>query len=41
MSPSERITRWQGTTRGSGLRAHAVPTARTALGLPTAAATAP
>src|SRR6202035_2221096 len=30
--PSERITRWQGTTSGSGLVAHAVPTARTAFG---------
>src|ERR1700733_11100713 len=28
MPPSERTTRWQGTTRGSGLVAHAVPTAR-------------
>jgi hypothetical protein len=32
--PSERITRWQGTTTGSGFRAQAVPTARTALGCP-------
>src|ERR1022692_4865802 len=38
--PSERTTRWHGTTTGSGLVAQAVPTARTALGLPAAAATA-
>ena len=40
MLPSERTTRWQGTTTGSGLVAQAVPTARTALGLPASAATA-
>src|SRR6266516_858042 len=38
--PSERTTRWQGTTTGNGLVAHAAPTARTAFGLPAAAATA-
>ena len=39
VDPSERTTRWQGITTGSGLWAQAVPTARTARGLPTAAAT--
>ena len=38
--PSERTTRWQGTTTGSGLVLHAVAAARTALGFPAAAATA-
>jgi len=38
--PSLRTTRWQGTTSGSGFVAHAVPAARTAFGLPAAAATA-
>ena len=33
--PSARKTRWHGTTTGSGLVAQAVPTARTASGLPT------
>jgi hypothetical protein len=41
IAPLARTTRWQGTTTGSGLRAHAVPTARTAAGLPAAAATLP
>ena len=36
--PSERTTRWHGSTSGSGLSAHAVPTARTARGLPARAA---
>jgi len=40
MEPSERTTRWQGTTMGSGLVAQAVPTARTAFGLPASWATA-
>ena len=39
VDPSDRTTRWHGITTGSGLRAQAVPTARTAFGLPTAAAT--
>ena len=39
IEPSERITRWQGTTTGSGFVAQAVPAARTAFGLPAAAAT--
>ena len=34
--PSDRTTRWQGTTTGIGLVAQAVPTARTARGLPAA-----
>ena len=38
--PSLRTTRWQGTTTGMGLVAHAVPTARTAFGLPVATAMA-
>lgn len=38
MLPSLRTTRWHGTTTGSGFFAHAVPTARTARGLPAAAA---
>ena len=37
--PSLRITRWHGISTGSGLRAQAVPTARTAAGRPAAAAT--
>lgn len=37
--PSERTTRWHGTTTGSGFFAQAVPTARTARGLPAASAT--
>ena len=37
--PSLRTTRWQGTTSGIGLWAQALPTARTAFGLPAAAAT--
>lgn len=41
MDPSPRTTRWHGITTGSGLCAQAEPTARTARGLPTAAATAP
>ena len=36
--PSLRTTRWQGTRMGTGLVAQAVPTARTAPGLPAAAA---
>ena len=40
MPPSLRTTRWQGSTTGTGLVAHAEPTARTAAGLPTPAATA-
>ncbi len=40
IEPSLRTTRWQGTTTGIGLVAHAVPTARTAFGLPTATAMA-
>lgn len=32
--PSERMTRWQGTARAIGLRAHACATARTARGRP-------
>ena len=40
IEPSLRTTRWQGTTMGRGLVAHAVPTARTAFGLPTATAMA-
>ena len=40
MVPSLRTTRWQGTTTGTGLWAQAEPTARTAAGLPDAAATA-
>ena len=39
--PSARITRWQGTTSGSGLVAHAVPTARAAPGWWMAEATRP
>ena len=39
IAPSLRTTRWHGTTRGRGFRAHAVPTARTARGLPTSSAT--
>ena len=38
MVPSLRTTRWHGTTIGKGFVAHAVPTARVALGLPAAAA---
>jgi hypothetical protein len=37
--PSLRTTRWQGTTSGIGLVAHALPAARTALGFPAASAT--
>jgi hypothetical protein len=40
IEPSLRTTRWQGTTTGMGLVAHAVPTARTAFGLPAASAMA-
>ena len=40
IEPSVRTTRWQGTTTGMGLVAHAVPTARTAFGLPAATAMA-
>ena len=40
IEPSLRTTRWHGTTTGMGLVAHAVPTARTALGLPAATAMA-
>ncbi len=40
MVPSLRTTRWHGTTTGRGLLAHALPTARTAFGLPAAFATA-
>ena len=40
IDPSLRTTRWQGTTIGIGLVAHAVPTARTAFGLPDATAMA-
>ena len=39
MLPSDRTTRWQGTTIGRGLVAHAVPTARAALGRPASSAT--
>ena len=39
MLPSLRTTRWHGTTTGSGLCEHALPTARTAVGLPAIAAT--
>ncbi len=35
---SERIARWQGTIRGKGLRANAVPTARAPLCFPTCSA---
>lgn len=38
MEPSLRTTRWQGTTTGMGLWAQAEPAARTARGLPDAAA---
>src|SRR5258705_13335476 len=38
--PSLRTTRWQGTTTGRGLLAHAPPAARTAFGLPAAFAIA-
>ena len=38
--PSLRTTRWQGTTTGRGLLAHALPAARTAFGWPAAFATA-
>ena len=34
IAPSERTTRWHGTTTGNGLVAQADPTARTARGLP-------
>ncbi len=40
MVPSLRTTRWQGTTRGIGLWAQALPAARTAAGFPAARATA-
>ena len=39
MVPSLRTTRWQGTTSGTGLWRRRVPTARTAPGMPAAAAT--
>ena len=39
MEPSPRMTRWQGMTTGTGLWPHALPTARTAAGLPAAIAT--
>src|SRR5439155_20613905 len=38
--PSLRTTRWQGTTTGRGLLAHALPAARTAFGWPAAFAIA-
>ena len=41
MLPSARTTRWHGTTTGIGLVAQAVPTARTAFGLPASSASAP
>src|SRR5690606_20722610 len=40
MLPSLRTTRWHGTTTGTGLCEQALPTARTAFGLPAARATA-
>ena len=39
MAPSLRSTRWHGTTSGTGLCEQALPTARTASGLPAADAT--
>ena len=38
ISPSDRITRWHGTTSGTGLAAQALATARTAFGCPIASA---
>src|SRR5690606_40319701 len=40
-APLAPITRWQGSTIGSGLRPLAAPTAREAAGLPTRAASWP
>ena len=39
--PVPGSTRWHGTTIGTGLRAHAVPTARAAFGFPARAASSP